>query len=505
MTTATNTAEQQRVPASLLKHAQRRLQFASIRARLSLALHRSIQAAVVASVTFAVWRLAGGVNGSGYATFGTTMTLAGIAALLSAVTVLGPAVFHPPTLREVAERLDLAAGDHNRIAIAVELIESDATSPFVQPAIADGLAHLVHLSGQAPAVQPIVTQWKRTGGWAALLAVVVFLAPFVGGRTATRASQPTDRLTASPHTSSETAGAPAPATRPDALYATSTPSQTQVVVHPSTRPAASQDRHVAQLGNEQAIARADGEFGSTSRTTNGISGEAGQATPSAASSGAERKQVSAASTTRREAGARPSTNDPQHGSEASSVGQGRGSGRAVSVAKNAWSSRLQSSDNARADEDPNEPVQDEPASSTQRGGVQPLLKDRQAAPSRELGISGDEGMPGTGRGGPTPPKKSRGTASLVLGSPIPDFVRGPMGPGTTKTTRERVTPSPMPGESARSVSPAQRMVPESPSTFGHVPGDWAAVARDYLTALHSSDTQQSRNDESPAVSTAPMP
>jgi hypothetical protein len=85
----------------------------------------------------------------------------------------------------------------------------------------------------------------------------------------------------------------------------------------------------------------------------------------------------------------------------------------------------------------------------QLGGIQPMLKDRNEAPSNDLGISGEEGPPGTGRGGPTPPKKSRGTASLVLGVPIPDFVRGRVGPGTTKITHERVEPSVMPGDPAR--------------------------------------------------------
>ena len=64
-----------------------------------------------------------------------------------------------------------------------------------------------------------------------------------------------------------------------------------------------------------------------------------------------------------------------------------------------------------------EEIEDEKEESEQRGGVMPMGRDRSQSPSRELAISGD-GPPRDGRGGPTPPKKSRGTAALVLGIPL---------------------------------------------------------------------------------------
>ena len=45
-----------------------------------------------------------------------------------------------------------------------------------------------------------------------------------------------------------------------------------------------------------------------------------------------------------------------------------------------------------------------------------------------------------GRGGPSKQKKSRGVASLVLGVPIPDHIKGRPNPGKTKITQERVEP-----------------------------------------------------------------
>jgi len=123
------------------------------------------------------------------------------------------------------------------------------------------------------------------------------------------------------------------------------------------------------------------------------------------------------------------------------------------------------------------------------------MKDRQAAPTRDLGISGEQGPPGGGRGGPTPPKKSRGTASLVLGVPIPDFVRGRLGPGVSKVTRERVEPAPMPGEGAVAVAAQPRSLPENPSSRYRVPPAMAATVQRYLAALHSADQEASRGND----------
>jgi hypothetical protein len=97
---------------------------------------------------------------------------------------------------------------------------------------------------------------------------------------------------------------------------------------------------------------------------------------------------------------------------------------------------------AEREDDPeieDEAAEDEPESSEQRGGVSPLSRDRDRPVSRELSISGT-GPPRDGRGGPTPPKKHRGTASLILGTPLPDHVRGRPNPGTSQTSVEAVPP-----------------------------------------------------------------
>lgn len=155
---------------------------------------------------------------------------------------------------------------------------------------------------------------------------------------------------------------------------------------------------------------------------------------------------------------------------------------------NTWTRRAETTENQPTeDRHAEEDIEDENEANRQRGGVQPTLKDRNEAPSRELGISGDQGPPGTGRGGPTPPKKSRGTASLVLGVPVPDFVKGRLGPGTTKVTHERVRPAPVDGRPAIGAPASPRSGPEAPAHRRDVPAPVARLVRDYLITLHSAD------------------
>ncbi|MDG2142395.1 MAG: hypothetical protein P8N31_02460, partial [Planctomycetota bacterium] len=71
---------------------------------------------------------------------------------------------------------------------------------------------------------------------------------------------------------------------------------------------------------------------------------------------------------------------------------------------------------------------------------------------------------------PSEAKKSRGTASLVLGVPIPDRIKGQPNPGPTRITQERIEPTaedPTP-ETARAqsdrISPVGHVAKPSPPT-----------------------------------------
>ena len=126
----------------------------------------------------------------------------------------------------------------------------------------------------------------------------------------------------------------------------------------------------------------------------------------------------------------------------STAGKGSASGSSRSPAASTWSSKDQvvSEDEDELEDD--EDVDDEFDDAEARGGVQPNLRDRRPPVNRDLSVGfGNQKNPdANGRGGPSEQKKSRGVATLVLGVPIPDHIKGHPNPGKTKVTQERVEP-----------------------------------------------------------------
>ena len=124
------------------------------------------------------------------------------------------------------------------------------------------------------------------------------------------------------------------------------------------------------------------------------------------------------------------------------AGRGAASGSSKSPSASKWSSKDQVTSDDEEDLEEDEEVDDEFDNSDARGGVQPQLRDRKAPVNRDLtiGFGNGKNPDANGRGGPSEQKKSRGVASLVLGVPIPDHVKGRPNPGKTKITQERVEP-----------------------------------------------------------------
>ncbi len=122
------------------------------------------------------------------------------------------------------------------------------------------------------------------------------------------------------------------------------------------------------------------------------------------------------------------------------LGSGRGSNRNPTATP--WSSkdRVENVDDESLEDE--DEVDDEDEESESRGGMQPTLRDRKPPVSRDLTPSfGNRPNPNAkDRGGPSASKKSRGTASLVLGVPIPDQIKGQPNPGRTKITQEQIEP-----------------------------------------------------------------
>ncbi len=67
-------------------------------------------------------------------------------------------------------------------------------------------------------------------------------------------------------------------------------------------------------------------------------------------------------------------------------------------------------------------------------GRSPMLDDNASAPGRELGRAGKKnGKPGNGRGGLGSVKKSRATASIMAGKPVPVFIKSRQNKGRSKS------------------------------------------------------------------------
>jgi hypothetical protein len=183
-----------------------------------------------------------------------------------------------------------------------------------------------------------------------------------------------------------------------------------------------------------------------------------------------------------QAGRSPPPQPPGKPSESAGVpsGASRGSGRMAAIGN----TRQDHNRGQQRDDDPeveDEPIEDETDEQEQRGGVMPMRRGDQRPAARELSIAGD-GPPDQGRGGPTPPKKARGTASLVLGQKLPDAVRGQPNPGTAKTTLEQIPPRPtsaptglaLPVPAGRSTTPQSRRRPHG---LGALVTDYHALLR----------------------------
>lgn len=181
--------------------------------------------------------------------------------------------------------------------------------------------------------------------------------------------------------------------------------------------------------------------------------------------------------------AKPRSKEPEPSATTTGSGSSKGSGRNPTASE--WSSPEQAPAPDDAEIDQDEEVDDDEEEQESRGGVQPSLRDRRPPVSRDLRIGfGNRPNPdANGRGGPSEQKKSRGVASLVLGVPIPDRVKGRPGPGRTKVTQERVLPK---AEDAAQ-RPAQPVTPRTQQE-GRLPEldlePWVrGMVRDYFQRL----------------------
>lgn len=397
-----------------------------------------------------------------------------------------------PDICETAERLDLAVDDHNRIATALWLMKSDQHGPFVDAAINDGLMHLKLFSSSTPdrsGSMPVLADYRGRLITAGLLVVLAIL--FQPGT-------PYFPDVMEPQPSQVAQGSQG--TLP--METTKTPSSPTIKRHPSATPdrEASSDK-LAATASEAAkkLPGSDKETeGSSGRGKSSSAQSASNASAANSSSSDSSSETKGKLTKKPGKEKKPGKKKPYKETKAqkpqdskggsSSVSQGSSGGGSMLAVQHDWAQRAQAAGSESEEEfDDEEEIDDENEESKQRGGIQPTLKDRNESPSRELGISEGDGPPGTGRGGPTPPKKSRGTTSLVLGVPVPDFVRGRLSPGPTKITQERVRPVSMGADPSDSNAAKRRTMPEPVIPRSAVPTEMQSLVREYLIRLHKSE------------------
>ncbi|MEP0843271.1 MAG: hypothetical protein HRF43_11245, partial [Phycisphaerae bacterium] len=433
--------------AALLRQARRKVFAGALRARMPSAVYRAAQTVTALAGVWLIVRLALAVRGDAPPGWGRFALAAAVAGSVAAGIVLLRALRRAPGLREAAQRLDLAVRDHNRIAIALAILEAGDTTPFARAAVEDGLAHARRLKDADPRVE--AGRWKRRqiGYLLGLTVLLVLTSAWIGPRPGSVVTAQ-DSPAALPSMGQRE---PAVAVKDNAgpLERRTEPHRPLAVASAKREARVSATRQEARESTrgERASGKAGGgtsaESAQAGRPLDALSDAGESTTPSKFS---ERKEARPARPRQRKETPRGDSRPTPSQEENSSIQPGSAGGGALSAAQTETSQKIQNAEGDRDDEDTDQESEDAAEANTQRGGIQPMLKDRQAAPTRDLGITGEGDQPGTGRGGPSPPKKARGTASLVLGVPIPDFVRGRLGPGMTKITHERMEPPALPGE-----------------------------------------------------------
>jgi hypothetical protein len=433
------------------------------------------------------------------------MHLAAVIVLLGAL-LFGRALVRrgPVRMMEAAERLDLAQANHNRIATAMALLKSGDDSPFARAAICDGAKTLERSKSADPQLDRTPLPWHRSGLSLAAAGVLVLAGFFVSPKHGV------GRITADLQTAAST-----DMELPPGVPAATDPTPGRMIGRAesvprepvSRRPETAKGIERGQRPEPGTGERSDGAMAhhasgesrgsrTESNSSSAANGGGAKSEPGDNEPGQPPKPRAA----KRLTAGQPKAN-PQEEKLGGSIGA-RGSSGAGSMqtAQNEWSSQVKAksdeSDEFREEEEPDEEMDPD----KQRLGAQPALKNRSSQVSRELSLfTGVEtaNQQNRGRGGPGGPKKSRGTATMIMGVPIPGFVRGRLLPGPTKSTQEAIEPAPVEGEYATATDHSQARPEEEPQERYRPAAADAVRARDYLLNTHGEpDPTLNGNDDS---------
>jgi len=417
--------------------------------------------------------------------------------MLWALVAAGRATRRPVARARALALFDRAAHAEERLVTADALMRARAHGPFVEAALED--AHWFVRPATAwdpgralPHLTRTPVEHARVVGCAAGSILLAFFALLLGGSNVAAV---------------ETARIAPPALRPGSAPAVP-------YEHPPRKP------DVPETQTPQAVpglpAKESGEAAASAKPVElpdevkqkegvGGSGRSARAESSRGNSDARGAPTNQSQQSKKPTTKKPSKRDkqpakkkkpfkkPPQGKKAAGEESGSTSGRGSSRGSNRnpvtsdWTSKDQVTSAEDEEVEDDEEIEDETSDSEARGGVQPHLRSRKPPVSRDLGIGfGNQPNPNAnGRGGPSQPKKSRGTASLVLGVPIPDRVKGQPNPGKTKVTQERVEPR---RERAAAGQAGARTPRRGPSTVLARPGlrGWLReLVRTYFLERHA--------------------
>jgi hypothetical protein len=405
------------------------------------------------------------------------------------------------TWEQAAHQLDLACDPHDRIRSAWSLVDEGRDTAFGMAAVAQGLETLRRNLHQSPARLARIRQDWRAGLRLAVTATVCgWLVLWASLPPKPSPAIPEEKLH-QPNRAGPVAAAsrpsPTSAPRPELapappLAATSPATESGMYTALNTgTPAGAASGETAALGAPRGTPRGLG-------TENSRRGQADHMSAQDGNTARPGRSGRSSQDSRSEIGKTEAS--PSAGAIAAG---GAGLGKALAVRSQAAQRETPGDAELQAsleDAEPDEQV----AGNEQRGGVQPSLPDRTEAPSRELGITGQQsGRPGTGRGGPSPAKKARGAASLLMGVPVPDFVKGKAGPGPTAVASESMNPVAAPQESVPGGRSGSRQDPEALIPQHDIPRDDANVVQEYLRRWQQRQGPGAASpaDEKPATTT----
>ncbi len=406
---------------------------------------------------------------------------------------------------QVAERLDLSQETHNRIATAIEFLKSEDDSAFGRAAIVDGWETLEKVKEEEPEVERIDVGWvgvlsKGLGGVLLLLLGLFFVPKSEGDLLIGDVEVGELKEMISDDSKGLNKGDPDQEKPED-------DDGDLEEEEPGGKPSKSGKEGVLSEERE-SDQESKGKMSKSTETDAKQSQSASKSNSGASGGGAKSKpgdEEPKKSKLKKKKDWRKYTKKPkkpkkpEDPKEGGSISARGASGSSSSqTPQNEWTSKVKAKADDEKESPQDEELDDGGEQEKMRVGAQPALKNRSSKISRDLSL-----MTGTdklmnkqnrGRGGPGGGKKTRGTATMIMGVPVPGFVKGKLLPGPTKTTQEESKPKVKKGDFVESLElPTGR--PEEDAQKRYLPtGSLAAQAKRYLIEYHSQNENQRTED-----------